>query len=137
TASINPRSTVGTVTEIYDFFRLLFARVGEPFCPRCHIPVTKQTVEDIANHVLSLKEGSKIQIWAPFARGKKGEFHQEFARWIKMGFTKARIDGVLSELAVQRKLKKTLPHDIDVLVDRLIIKDGLSARLGESLNSAL
>jgi len=137
TASINPRSTVGTVTEIYDYFRLLFARVGTPHCPKCRIPVTKQTVEDIAEDIMSLKEGTKIQLWSPVARGKKGEFHQEFARWIKMGFTKARIDKAMSELALQTKLKKTLPHDIDLLIDRLIIKSDLRKRLQESLNSAL
>lgn len=137
TGSINPRSTVGTVTEIYDFFRLLFARTGTPFCLKCKIPVTKQTADDISQIIMSSKEGSRIQIWAPTARGKKGEFHQEVARWIKMGFTKARVDGVFSELAVQGKLKKTIPHDIDLLIDRLVIKKDISNRLMESLQSAL
>lgn len=137
TASINPRSTVGTVTEIYDYFRLLYARVGTPYCPKCKIPVTKQTVEDISAEVMSLKDNTKIQLWAPVARLKKGEFHQEFARWIKMGFTKAKIDGALVELATQAKLRKTIPHDIDLLIDRLIIKKDITLRLEESLRSGL
>jgi excinuclease ABC subunit A len=137
TSSVNPRSTVGTVTEIYDYLRLLFARVGTPHCPNCKTPVTKQTVENIRDLVMSLKPETKFIVLAPVARGKKGEFHQEFARWIKMGFTKARVDGQLIELAGAVKLKKTLPHDIDLVIDRLVVRSEFRKRLTDAIETAV
>ncbi|MGE3973126.1 MAG: excinuclease ABC subunit UvrA [Bdellovibrionales bacterium] len=137
TSSVNPRSTVGTVTEIYDYLRLLFARVGVPHCPNCHIAVTKQSVENICKLVFENKNETKFIVLAPVARGKKGEFHQEFARWIKMGYTKARVDGQVIELAAARKLKKTIPHDIDLIIDRLVVRDEFSKRTNDAVSAAV
>ncbi len=135
--STNPRSTVGTVTEIYDFLRLLFARVGTPFCPTHHIPVAGQSVEQIMSDILKKPPGTKFQILAPVAQAQKGEFLAEFQKWLKKGFVKAKVDGEWIEIANAQKLKKRQSHDIDLLVDRLVIKSGVETRLKESLDRAL
>lgn len=135
--STNPRSTVGTVTEIYDFLRLLFARVGIPHCPTHHVPVTGQTVEQIMDDILKSPAGTKFQVLAPVAQGKKGEFVAEFQKWLKRGFIKAKVNGEWIEIADAKKLVKRASHDIDLLVDRLVVKPEIQTRLRESLERAL
>lgn len=135
--SSNPRSTVGTVTEIYDYLRLLYARIGTPLCPTHKVPVSSQTPEQIFEDVKSLKKGSKFFVLAPMARGKKGEFLAEFQKWAKKGFVKARVDDEWVDLAEAKKLAKHKAHDIDLLIDRLVLKDDMDHRLKESLNLAL
>jgi len=134
TMSSNPRSTVGTVTEIYDFLRLLFARVGTPLCPTHKIPVTGQTPQQIVDEIMKMPKDTKFFVLAPVARGKKGEFMAEFQKWIKRGFVKANIDGSWVELASAQKLQKKKDHDIDLLVDRLVVREDMIPRLKESLN---
>lgn len=133
----NPRSTVGTVTEIYDFLRLLYAKVGTPECPTHKIPVTSQTPQEIISEIAKMPEGSKIYVMAPMAQGKKGEFLAEFQKWSKKGFLKAKVDGKFIDLATATKLAKTKSHDIDLVIDQLIIKDSVKMRLSESVNTAL
>ena len=135
--SLNPRSTVGTVTEIYDYLRLLYAKVGIPKCPTHDIPVAQTTPQQILNELFRMKEGTKFYILAPMAQGKKGEFLAEFQKWMKKGFVKARIDGQMVELEKAKKLAKTKAHDIDLVVDQLILQDKLKSRIGESVNTAL
>ncbi len=135
--SSNPRSTVGTVTEIYDYLRLLYARVGTPLCPEHKIPVSSQLPDQIFDDVKSLKKDTKFFVLAPVARGKKGEFLAEFQKWAKKGFVKAKVDGEWIELASAKKLAKLKSHDIDLLVDRLVMKSDIDLRLKESLNLAL
>ncbi|MNJ94650.1 UvrABC system protein A [compost metagenome] len=135
--STNPRSTVGTVTEIYDYLRLLYAKVGVPECPTHHIPVSSQTPQQIIDEVLKKGAGAKFYILAPMASGKKGEFLAEFQRWAKKGFVKAKVDGKLIDLEKATKLAKTKTHDIDLVIDQLILKDSLKHRLSESINTAL
>lgn len=137
TISSNPRSTVGTVTEVYDFLRLLFARVGTPNCPKHDIPVSQQTPQSIVSDVMSLPKGTKLFIMAPVAQGKKGEFVAEFVKWAQKGFLKARVDGEWIELVKAPKLAKRKAHDIDLLVDRLVIKEGIEKRLSDSINLSL
>lgn len=133
----NPRSTVGTVTEIYDFLRLLYAKVGTPECPTHKIPVSSQTPQEIVAEIFKMPEGSKIYVMAPMAQGKKGEFLAEFQKWAKKGFLKAKVDGKFIELASATKLAKTKIHDIDLVIDQLILKDSIKMRLSESVNTAL
>ncbi|MEO0335841.1 MAG: ABC-ATPase UvrA, partial [Pseudomonadota bacterium] len=135
--STNPRSTVGTVTEVYDYLRLLYARVGVPHCPDHHVPVTSQLPSQIVSEVMKLKSGTKFFVLAPMARGKKGEFLKEFEKWRDKGFVRAKVDGEWIELENAKKLAKTKAHDIDLLVDRLVMKDGVETRLKESVNLAL
>ena len=135
--STNPRSTVGTVTEIYDFLRLLYAKVGVPECPTHHIPVSSQTPQQIIEDVFKKGVGAKFYVLAPMASGKKGEFLAEFQRWAKKGFVKAKVDGKMIDLDKATKLAKTKTHDIDLVVDQLILKDTLKHRLSESINTAL
>ncbi len=135
--STNPRSTVGTVTEIYDYLRLLYAKVGVPECPTHHIPVSSQTPQQIIEDIFKKEMGSKFYVLAPMAQGKKGEFLAEFQRWAKKGFVKAKVDGKMIDLESATKLAKTKTHDIDLVVDQLILKDSLKARLSESINTAL
>ena len=135
--STNPRSTVGTVTEIYDFLRLLFARIGTPNCPVHKVPVSSRTPQDIVDEVMNLPEGTKFYVLAPVAINKKGEFFAEFQKWLKKGFTQARIDGQWMELADAEKLAKHKAHTIDLMVDRLVIQEKFRSRLAESLNLAL
>lgn len=135
--STNPRSTVGTVTEIYDYLRLLYAKVGVPECPTHHIPVSSQTPQQIIDDVIKKGQGAKFYVLAPMASGKKGEFLAEFQRWAKKGFVKAKVDGKMIELDKATKLAKTKTHDIDLVVDQLIMKDTMKMRLSESINTAL
>jgi excinuclease ABC subunit A len=137
TVSLNPRSTVGTVTEVYDFLRLLFAKVGIPQCPTHKIPLSNQTPQQILDDVLKLGEGSKFFILAPMAQSQKGEFLNEFQKWIKKGFVKARVDGEMIELAHAKKLAKHKAHNIDLVVDQMIMKTALKERLSMSINTAL
>jgi len=136
TTSKNPRSTVGTVTEIYDYLRLLYARAGIPHCPECGREISRQTVDDITKQVLALDEGTKIQIMAPIARGKKGEYVKELEHIRKQGFARVRIDGIIYDLSEEIKLEKNIKHNIEVVVDRLIIKDGIRSRLADSIETA-
>lgn len=135
--STNPRSTVGTVTEIYDYLRLLFAKLGSPLCPTHKIPVSSQTPQQIIDDIFKKGIGVKFYILAPMAQGKKGEFLAEFQKWLKKGFVKAKIDGKMIDLEKATKLAKTKTHDIDLVVDQLILKEGLKHRLAESINMAL
>jgi excinuclease ABC subunit A len=135
--SSNPRSTVGTVTEVYDYLRLLYAKVGIPECPTHHIPLSSTTPQLIMEEILKKGEGAKFFVLAPMAQGKKGEFLQEFQKWAKAGFVKAKVDGRFIDLATADKLKKTLAHDIDLVVDQVILKPSLHKRLADSLNMAL
>ncbi|MBQ8763573.1 MAG: excinuclease ABC subunit UvrA [Clostridia bacterium] len=136
TTSKNPRSTVGTVTEVYDYLRLLYARIGIPHCPVCNREISKQTVDDITKRVLSMEEGTKIQVMAPIARGKKGEFVKELESIRKGGFARVRIDGITYDLSEEIKLEKNIKHNIEVIVDRLVIKDGIRSRLADSIETA-
>ena len=137
TTSHNPRSTVGTVTEIYDYFRLLFARVGIPHCPKCGREIRKQSVDEIADRVMSLPEKTKIMVEAPIARGKKGEFVKELASLKKSGYGRVKIDGAVYDLQDEIRLEKNIRHTISVVVDRLVIKEGILKRLTDSLENAL
>lgn len=137
TTSHNPRSTVGTVTEIYDYFRLLFARVGIPHCPRCGREIRRQTVDEIADRVIALPAGSKILIEAPVFRGKKGAFEKELASYKKSGYARVKIDGIVYDLQEEIRLEKNIRHNIYVVVDRLVIKEGVLKRLTDSLENAL
>lgn len=137
TTSHNPRSTVGTVTEIYDYFRLLFARIGIPHCPKCGREIRRQTVDEIADRVMAMPEGSKILINAPVVRGRKGEYVKELAGYKKSGYGRVKIDGVVYDLQEEIHLEKNLKHSISVVVDRLIVKPGIQKRLTDSLENAL
>lgn len=137
TTNTNPRSTVGTVTEIYDYLRLLFARVGAPHCYNCSRPISSQTVKQMMDRLMDLPDGTKIHVLAPMIRGKKGEYLAEFRKWMKQGYVRARIDGQVIELAQAKKLEKTKSHDIDLFIDRLIIKDSVHPRLTDALETAL
>ncbi|MDY5377186.1 MAG: excinuclease ABC subunit UvrA [Eubacterium coprostanoligenes] len=136
TTSKNPRSTVGTVTEIYDYLRLLWARIGIPHCPVCGREISQQTVDQIVDKLLELPERTKIQVLAPIARGKKGEFVKEINDILKQGFVRCRIDGKIVDLQDEIKLSKTKKHNIEVVVDRLVIKDGIQSRLTDSVETA-
>ncbi|RKX39467.1 MAG: excinuclease ABC subunit UvrA, partial [Thermotogae bacterium] len=134
--SKNPRSTVGTVTEIYDYLRLLFARVGKPHCYKCGKEITSQTLQQITDQILALPRGSRIIVMAPIARGKKGEYKRELMMLRKDGFVRVKVDGEMRELEEDIVLDKNKKHDIDVVVDRLILKDGIRNRLVDSLEIA-
>lgn len=136
TTSKNPRSTVGTVTEIYDYLRLLYARIGIPHCPVCGREIKQQTVDQIVDRVMSLPERTKIQILAPIARGKKGEFKKEIESAAKSGYARMRIDGIIYDLNETIKLEKNKKHNIEIVVDRLIIKEGIDSRLADSIETA-
>ncbi len=133
----NPRSTVGTVTEIYDYLRLLFARIGQPHCPTCDRPIQRQTPEQIVDRVLALPEGSRIYVLGPVVRGRKGEYRQLFDDLRRQGFVRVRVDGVLYDLAESIVLDKNRKHDIEVVVDRLVTKPEVRSRLHESVEVAL
>ena len=136
TTSKNPRSTVGTVTEIYDYFRLLYARIGVPHCPKCGREISQQTVDQIADSVLAMPEGTKIQVLAPVIRGKKGEHKSIFDSARKSGFARVRADGILYDLSENIVLEKNKKHSIEIIVDRLVIKDGIRSRLSDSIETA-
>ena len=136
TTSKNPRSTVGTVTEIYDYLRLLWARVGTPHCPKCGKVIRQQTIDQIIDQVLALPEGTRIQVMAPVIRGKKGEHAKVFESAKRSGYVRARVDGNLYELDEEIKLEKNIKHNIEIIVDRLIIRPDIQQRLTDSVETA-
>jgi excinuclease ABC subunit A len=137
TTSKNPRSTVATVTEIYDYLRVLFARIGRPFCYQCGKPITSQTVTQIVDQVLALPAGTKIQVLAPMVRGRKGEYRQIFVQMRKEGYVRVRVNGKLRDLDESIELDKNKKHSIEVVVDRLVVAETLGRRLADSLETAL
>ncbi|MFN2614970.1 MAG: excinuclease ABC subunit UvrA, partial [Actinomycetota bacterium] len=137
TASQNPRSTVGTVTEIYDYLRLLYARVGKPHCPKCGRPIARQTPDQIVDQVRALPEGTRFQVLAPVVRGRKGEYEELLQDLAKKGFARAKVDGDVKELSEKIRLDRYYKHDIDIIVDRLVMKDGIERRLTDSIETAL
>ncbi|AVT76918.1 excinuclease ABC subunit A [Rhodopseudomonas palustris] len=137
TTSKNPRSTVGTVTEIYDYMRLLWARVGVPYSPATGLPIESQTVSQMVDRVLAMPEGTRLYLLAPVVRGRKGEYRKELADWLKKGFQRVKIDGAFHELAEAPTLDKKFPHDIDVVVDRIVVRPDIGQRLAESFETAL
>ena len=136
TTSKNPRSTVGTVTEIYDYLRLLWARVGVPHCPKCGKEIARQTIDQIVDRVEALGEGTRFIVLSPVVRGKKGEHQKVFEDARKSGFARVRVDGILYDLTEQIQLEKNKKHNIDLVVDRLVLKDGLRRRLTDSIETA-
>src|SRR2546421_1519353 len=137
TVARSPRSTIGTVTEIYDYLRLLFSSIGQPHCHRCGAAITRQSVEQILQSVLALPEGERVMILAPIVRGRKGEFKKEIAKLARDGFIRARVDGELRSLDEEIRLDKRRNHSIEAVVDRLLIKSGINERMGESIRTAL
>jgi excinuclease ABC subunit A len=137
TASRNPRSTVGTVTEIYDYLRLLFARIGRPHCPQCGKPIAQQTVEQIVDQILALPEGTRIQILAPVVRGRKGEHKKVVEGIAKDGFIRIRVDGELREVTDDLNLDKNKKHSIEIVVDRIVVRPDLEGRISDSVQTAL
>lgn len=137
TTSRNPRSTVGTVTEIYDYLRLLYARIGIPHCPVCGREIRQQTIDQIVDQIMELSEGSRIQLLAPIVRGRKGEHVKELEKAAKSGYVRVRIDGNIYELSEEIKLEKNKKHSIEVVVDRLVIKEGIEARLTDSVETTI
>jgi excinuclease ABC subunit A len=137
TTSKNPRSTVGTVTEIYDYLRVLFARVGVPHCPRCGRPIAAQTVQQMVDRVMTLPAGSRVLVLAPVVRGRKGEYRKLFWDLRRQGYVRVRVNGALRELSEDIELAKQKKHTIEVVVDRLVIRDNLGSRLNDSLETAL
>ncbi len=133
----NPRSTVGTVTEIYDYFRLLYARIGIPHCPKCGREIKKQTVDQMVDQILSLPERTKIQLLAPVVRGRKGEHQKLFEKAKKSGYVRVQVDGNIYELTEEIKLEKNKKHNIEIVVDRLVVKDGIEKRLTDSIENVL
>ena len=135
TTSKNPRSTVGTVTEIYDYLRLLYARIGVPHCPVCGREIRQQTVDQIVDKIMELEEGTKIQLLAPIIRGRKGEHTKELDRARKSGYVRVRIDGITYDLSEEIKIEKNKKHTIEIVVDRLVIKEGIKSRLTDSIET--
>ena len=133
----NPRSTVGTVTEIYDYFRLLYARIGIPHCPECGKEIRKQTVDQMVDEIMSLPQGTKIQLLAPVVRGRKGEHVKLFEQAKRSGYVRVRVDGNLYELTEEIKLEKNNKHNIEIVVDRLVVKEGIEKRLTDSIENVL
>ena len=137
TTSKNPRSTVGTVTEIYDYIRLLYARIGIPYCPNCGKKIEKQTIDQIVDSIMNIEEGTKIQVLAPIIRGRKGEFVKLLQGYQKEGFVRARIDGETVELTDDLQIDRKKKHNVEIIVDRLVIKEEIRSRLTESIEIAL
>ena len=137
TTSKNPRSTVGTVTEIYDYLRLLYARIGVPYCPNCGKKIEKQTIDQMVDSILELAEGTKIQVLSPIIRGRKGEFVKQLEAFQKEGFVRARVDGEVVELSDDLDLDRKKKHNIELIVDRLVIREDIRSRLTESVEIAL
>ena len=137
TTSKNPRSTVGTVTEIHDYMRLLWARVGIPYSPATGLPIESQTVSQMVDRVLALPERTRLYLLAPVVRGRKGEYRKEIADYMKRGFQRLKIDGQFYEIADAPALDKKLKHDIEVVVDRIVVRPDMAARLAESFETAL
>src|SRR6266513_1019202 len=143
TTSRNPRSTVGTVTEIYDYMRLLWARIGVPYSPATGLPIESQTVSQMVDRILSVPEGTRLYLLAPVVRGRKGEYRKELADWMKRGFQRVKVDGKMREieevasLNKGQGLKKNFMHDIEVVVDRVVVRDDIASRLADSFETAL
>src|SRR5690349_19269054 len=137
TTSRNPRSTVATVTEIYDYMRLLWARVGVPYSPATGLPIEAQQVSQMVDRVMALPEGSRHYLLAPVVRGRKGEYRKELAEWQKAGFQRVRIDGQFHAIEEAPALDKKYKHDIEVVVDRIVVREGIEARLADSFETAL
>lgn len=136
TTSKNPRSTVGTVTEIYDYLRLLYARIGIPHCPICGREITQQTIDQIVDSILSYPEKTKIQIMAPIVRGRKGEYVKELDDARRSGFVRVRVDGSIYDLSEEIKMEKNKKHNIEVVVDRLVVSESIRSRLTDSIETA-
>ena len=137
TTSRNPRSTVGTVTEVYDYMRLLYARVGIPYSPATGLPITSQTVSQMVDKVMEMEEGTRLYLLAPIVRGRKGEYKKEFAELLKSGFQRVKVDGEFYEIEAVPELNKKIKHDIEVVVDRLVVRPELETRLADSIETAL
>ena len=133
----NPRSTVGTVTEIYDYLRLLYARIGVPHCPKCGREIRRQSVDEMVDQIMMLPERTKIQLLAPVVRGRKGTHTKLFERARKSGYVRVRVDGNLYELSEEIKLDKNIKHNIEIIVDRLVVKEGIERRLTDSVENVL
>lgn len=133
----NPRSTVGTVTEIYDYFRLLYARIGVPHCPKCGKEIKKQTVDQMVDQIMGLPERTKIQLLAPVVRGRKGEHQKLFEQAKRSGYVRVIVDGSMYELSEEIKLDKNKKHNIEIVVDRLMVKEGIEKRLADSIENVL
>src|SRR5690606_2959631 len=136
-ASRNPRSTVGTITEVYDYLRLLFARIGVPHCPECGTEITRQTPQQIVDRILELPEGTRFQVLAPVVRGRKGTYDTLLADLAAQGYARARIDGEIHALTEKVELARYEQHTIEVVVDRLVVREGIERRLTDSLETAL
>ncbi len=137
TTSRNPRSTVGTVTEIYDYMRLLWARVGVPYSPATGLPIESQTVSQMVDRILALPEGTRLYLLAPVVRGRKGEYRKELAEFMKKGYQRVKVDGKFYEIAEVPALDKKFTHDIDVVVDRVVVRPDIASRLADLLEQAL
>src|SRR5512136_1471613 len=137
TTSRSPRSTVGTITEIYDYLRLLYSSIGVPHCPKCGKPITRQSADQIVQRVLALTPEDRVMIMAPIARGRKGEFKKEMEKLVQHGFTRARMDGELVNLEDDIRLDKRKNHTIEVVIDRLLVKPGIEHRLDLSVSVAM
>jgi excinuclease ABC subunit A len=137
TTSKNPRSTVGTVTEIYDYLRLLFARVGTPYSPATGLPITAMQVQDMVDAVMAMPEGTRAYLLAPIIRDRKGEYRKEFLDLRKQGFQRVKVNGTFHELEDPPTLDKKFRHNIDVVVDRIVVKEGIETRLADSFRTAL
>ena len=133
----NPRSTVGTVTELYDYFRLLYARVGIPHCPKCGKPISKQTVDQMVDRLMQLEERTRIQLLAPIVRGRKGEHAKVFQNAKKSGYVRVRVDGNVYDLSEDIPMEKNKKHNIEIVVDRLVVKPGIEKRLTDSIETTL
>ena len=136
TTSKNPRSTVGTVTEIYDYLRLLYARIGIPHCPKCGKEVKRQTVDQITDRIMKLPERTKIQILSPIVTAKKGEHKSVFENAKKSGYVRMKVDGEMYDVSEPPELKKTLKHNIEIVIDRLVVKEGIETRISDSVETA-
>ena len=135
TTSKNPRSTVGTVTEIYDYLRLLYARIGVPHCPVCGRVIAQQSIDQMVDTIMALPEGTRLQLLAPIVRGRKGQYAKELESARKSGFVRVRVDGSMYELTEEIKLDKNKKHNIEIVVDRIIVKDGIQSRITDSLET--
>ena len=137
TTSKNPRSTVGTVTEIYDYLRLLYARIGIPYSPATGLPIESQTISQMVDRILDMKAGTRLLLLAPIIRGRKGEYRKELAELMKRGFTRVKIDGEMHDIDSAPALDKKKKHDIEIVIDRVVVKSDLGNRLADSLETAL
>jgi len=137
TTSRNPRSTVGTVTEVYDYLRLLYARIGKPHCPSCGRPIAQQTVEQIVDQVMALGEGTRLQVLSPVVRGRKGEYKKLLQEIAREGFVRVRVDGEMREASEPVDLDKNKKHWIEIVVDRIVVREGIEGRLADSIETAL